>query len=276
MPQRAQLRVAGILKLFILRLVVQPIVLTTENRHMQPAIRSLTLLLLCSLGSRVYAQQNLFNVPSSDITGKNKIFFQQQLNFFPANISSNSTFCLGLGKNYEIGINVLGVTYDIAERKLTTNKPEEKPLYPSYGFNAQKILFQTHQYSISAGTQILFNSAFSKTEWYGYINHKLKLGNAVMLAGIYSGNRNYFGNQTLLSRELKHAGIQAGLEYMLIKDKLFFQADYISGKTVLSNLITGLAYNITPHWILSSGYQMTQNKKDKLPNGTVFEITYVQ
>ncbi|NBX39075.1 MAG: hypothetical protein EBR54_06660 [Flavobacteriia bacterium] len=37
----------------------------------------------------VFSQQNFFNVPSSDITPKNQIFFQQQFNVKPLIISDS-------------------------------------------------------------------------------------------------------------------------------------------------------------------------------------------
>jgi hypothetical protein len=69
----------------------------------------LTLLLISFAG---YSQQNFFNVPSSDITKAKHVFFQQQLNFICSGFQSSTTFCYGLGKNYEIGFNVIGVTVD--------------------------------------------------------------------------------------------------------------------------------------------------------------------
>jgi len=59
----------------------------------------------------VIAQQNFINVPSSEVTIKNKYFFQQQINFNDL-IQSNTTLDYGLGKGYEIGLNILGINFD--------------------------------------------------------------------------------------------------------------------------------------------------------------------
>ena len=88
----------------------------------------------------VFGQQNFFNVPSSNITEKNKIFFQQQINLYETNIASNSTLCYGLGRDYEIGLNILGVTYDKDKKYFISNSKYEQPIYPSIGVNAQKKL----------------------------------------------------------------------------------------------------------------------------------------
>jgi hypothetical protein len=56
-------------------------------------------------GSVCQAQQNLFNVPSTDITQKGQWFFQQQFNFLTASLgSSNTTLDYGLGHPLEIGL----------------------------------------------------------------------------------------------------------------------------------------------------------------------------
>ncbi|MBY0436528.1 MAG: hypothetical protein K2U26_20735 [Cyclobacteriaceae bacterium] len=61
------------------------------------------------LATQAQGQQNLFNVPSSDITPKAKPFFQQQLNLSSGLVQFNSTFSYGLGRGAEIGVNILGL-----------------------------------------------------------------------------------------------------------------------------------------------------------------------
>ena len=52
------------------------------------------------------AQQSLFNVPSANVTPKGELFFQEQLNFGTAG-ESNLTTDIGLGKGFEVGLNVV-------------------------------------------------------------------------------------------------------------------------------------------------------------------------
>lgn len=242
---------------------------------MKLKLRYSFLLICCLAAVHTRAQQNLFNVPSSDITAKNKIFIQQQFNIYNTTMASNSTFCMGLGKKYEIGLNVLGLTYDYKGKKLVSSKTSEEPVYPTYGFNVQKEFLQFKKIAFSTGAQLLFNSNFTRTEWYGYLNSKLELKNVKLIAGLYSGDNNYFGKEYRLNTTIHDIGLQAGVEYQLVKDRLSFQADFISGKTAVSNLIAGFAYNLNTHWILSAGYQMTNNRK-LFSNGTVVEITFIQ
>src|SRR5665647_986269 len=71
-------------------------------------MKMIVFLLLLISPLPAFSQQNYFNVPSFEITGKDTFFFQQQLNVNDS-IESNSTFDWGLKDNMEIGLNVYGV-----------------------------------------------------------------------------------------------------------------------------------------------------------------------
>lgn len=233
----------------------------------------LIVLMFSLISVKLFAQQNFFNVPSSDITKKNKIFMQQQMNLFRENISSNSTFCYGLGKNYEIGLNILGVTYNYSQKKLVSNFKNEQPVYPSLGINIQKQIVEFRKYSLALGGQLLFT--FNDFEYYTYLNNKIKLNRTTLVAGLYFGNNNYFGNEARFINGLGDIGLQCGLEYQVIRDKLFFQTDFISGNTPSSNLIVGGAYKFTKKFIISMGYQIPNNKNVS-SSGLIFELTFIQ
>lgn len=223
---------------------------------------------------KLFAQQNFFNVPSSEITKKGNIFFQQQINLYPNNISSNTTLCYGLGKKYEIGFNILGVTYNYEINKMISNKINEQPVFPSAGINMQKQVIELENYSLAIGGQILLPKKPNAFEYYTYLNNKFEIKKIKIIAGLYVGNNNYFGNQIRFSKNTQFIGIQLGTEYEIINDKLFFQMDFISGETSISNLIFGGAYKITKHIIFSLGFQ-TPNTKKTSSNGLIFEFTLI-
>ncbi|MFM6983387.1 MAG: hypothetical protein ACKOXF_04580 [Chitinophagaceae bacterium] len=220
------------------------------------------------------AQQNFFNVPSSDITETKKIFFQQQFNFFSGSISSNSTFSYGIGHHAEIGLNLLGVTYDNHQGKLISSSPNEQPVFPSLGCNAQKQLLESKSDELTIGGQLLFPSIVSKSEYYTYLNNKLQLHHLKMVTGIYFGNNNFFDDKSRFNNNIRKFGIQIGMEYQIIEDKLFFQTDFISGKTAMSNLIIGGAYKCSKHAIISTGYQFP-NDKNHYSKGFILEFTFI-
>lgn len=61
----------------------------------------LSLFLCCSVVS--YGQQNLFNIPSTDLTPKGKFFFQQQINSYSyQSYESKSHFVMGVNQWLEV------------------------------------------------------------------------------------------------------------------------------------------------------------------------------
>ena len=86
------------------------------------------------------AQQNFFNVNTSDITDSAKLFFQEQLNF-NSQTSSNATFTWGLGHGFELGFNVFSVNYlNKAGKFLKNDNDYTSSLGPILLINAQKAL----------------------------------------------------------------------------------------------------------------------------------------
>lgn len=171
-------------------------------------------------------------------------------------------------------MNIFGVTYDYSTKKIIKNTDDEQPVYPSIGINAQKQVVEFKNYALAIGGQILFPSKLKDFQYYMYLNNKYELEKAKFIAGLYVGNHQYFGDEPRFSNGLKDIGVQLGIEYEII-EKLFFQADFMSGKTPLSNLIIGGAYKLNKNIILSSGFQIP-NTKNTSSNGVIFEFTYVQ
>lgn len=226
----------------------------------------------CPLG---FAQQNFFNVPSSEITEKNKVFVQEQINLYSQSYSSNTTFCLGLGKGFELGANLLGITYNKRYHAFVRNNLYEKPIFPTLGLNAQKSIEAGEHYTMALGFQTLSNERWHELEFYSYFNQRLKYDRLKLIFGIYAANSNYLGRAEGRRIFPEGLGFQSGLEYELIHEKLAFQADYISGNHALGNLIAGGAYKLNSHHILSLGFQLP-NHSGASSRGIVFEYTFVQ
>lgn len=221
-------------------------------------------------------QQNFFNVPSSDITPHNKVFFQQQLNFIPNGVQSGSTFCYGLGHNTEIGFNVLGVNYDY-QQKFVANHTEQ-PYNPFFTLNAQKSFQLQEDFKIGLGAQAGFTQVGQGgTYLYGngvYVNEHT---HTKWVSGLYYTSDNYFGPESRNFMEegaLKSLGIQLGVEQNIWAERLLFQADFISGKHSLGEVVIGGAYYVSKHWVLSAGIQIPTFHSQSQP-ASVFELTFV-
>jgi len=226
-----------------------------------------------------YGQQNLFNVPSSDITLKSKPFFQQQINFGSGYAQLNSTFSYGLGHNCEIGVNLLGITIDGDSNPIfvSNGNTDTNPVYPFFTFNFQKGWTLNDVLKLTVGTQ----TGISKGSHFGsydYLNlvTAIKKTHTKLITGLYYGTETFLGpgeRSHLFSSDF--IGFQTGIEQEIIEGgDLLLVLENISGRHILGETTLGLAYYISSHWVASGGYQMAN------PNGTsasslVIEFTYV-
>ncbi len=245
--------------------------------------RTLVVCLLL-LGARYssFSQQNLFNVPSSDITLKDHVFFQQQVNFLTDGlVALNTTFCYGLGKDFEVGGNVLGVLLDphAAGPLLQTNSDaSQPPVYPFFTVNLQKAFVLNRTFKVGIGTQ----AGFSPGMHFGnftYLNlvtvfpkQQIKL-----ITGINHGSETILGPGDLnpyFSAAYDPIGFQFGFEKEIVHSNLLLLGEHISGTHSLGISVLGLGYHITDDWVLSAGWQFSSGG-NPTPNSFVLEFTFV-
>jgi len=228
------------------------------------------LLLLCSYFFTT-AQQNFFNVPTSDITDSAKLFFQQQLNI-NAQTSANTTFTWGLGRGFELGFNVFAVNYNNNTRAFLKNDTDyTNPLGPIFLINAQKGFRLNEHFKIGIGTQsglnLTQNAKLLKPITYNYATfvyqpvHILKL-----VAGVYYGNRYFLGHGNEL-------GGMAGFELAIIEHHFHIQADWLYGNNSLGIWVPGVVIYFTKNLSVSLGWQFP-NPKTTNPQAFVFEFTF--
>lgn len=226
------------------------------------------------ISSQTFSQQNLFNIPSGDITPKNKWFFQQQINVnSTVDYASKSHFVYGLGKNFEIGANVVNMYFNFENgSKFVTASPfntkEPNPYYPVGLITAQKKWELKNHFFATFGTQMgtNLNRRINQKRFthfsYGLLgyesHHKYKF-----LIGPYLTDWRFVGGGN-------KAGIIAGFEYYLNK-KWILMGDFISGNHKNSVSVLGFTYNVNKHFQLCAGYQMP-NPNSKEMNALVLEI----
>ncbi len=229
------------------------------------------------------AQQNLFNVPSSEITKPSDFLFQEQINFTADEWQSNTIFSYGLGKNFEVGFNVLGLRFNPSFRDsvlLTNDDIRVEPLHPALLLNAQKAFPLSQVLQLAIGTQIGTNAGAHRALInYNYLNLAidLKKTNTRIMVGGHTFTKAFAGDAC--GRELSNAnnplfpGFQLGIDQSLIKDKLKFIADFISGRHTLGEISGGLEYVIHHQWDIAFGYQLP-NPNSLAQQGLIFQLTY--
>ena len=250
---------------------------------MNPAavIKGVCLICLTGFIQPVGAQQNLFNVPSSDITIKSKPFFQQQINLSSGFAQLNTTFCWGLGGEAEIGVNVLGVVFISTNGKLSSQTNPDKnnpPVYPFYTINFQKAFTINKTFKVAFGTQAGYSVGwhFGGLAYSNLVTVFPKI-RTKLITGLYMGSDSFLGpgeRNSLLSSGAEQIGFQFGLEKEVIKEKLLLLAEGISGRHVLGTLTLGAAYFVSHHWAISGGYEIS-NVGNGSSNSLVVEFTYI-
>ncbi len=225
-----------------------------------------TMKLLFSIGFFVLwyssnGQQNLFNIPSGDITPQKKIFFQQQINFNSLyQISAKSHFVTGLGKNLEGGINIINNYFNFRSSpsflvSTPFNSKEPYPYYPLLLVTGQK-RWETGQFvfitlGTQAGTNLYRNIRGKRFTHFTYSilgfqdkkSHKWKF-----LLGPYVTNWRFVGGGN-------KAGFLAGTE-IKINRKWLLMLDHISGNHKNSVTVAGFTYNVKDNFQVCAGWQV--------------------
>lgn len=228
------------------------------------------LLLICAF-SVIRAQQNFINVPSSDVTKKHKIFFQEQLNFNEL-IQSNSTIDFGLGKGFEIGANVLGLNFNNRTQSFLNNDTSDvDPYNPLVCLNGSKRFELTEHFGISIGAQAGVNFTDNqkpKDATLIYTNlaySDLFVEESKIVAGAYYNSVHYGGNGNRF-------GAWCATEFPVLK-KLHLMAESIFGDNAISFTSIGLIYYPHHKIPLTLGLQIPNTSKNSY--ALVFEFTFV-
>ena len=208
-----------------------------------------------------WTQQNLFNVPSVEITQKDKVFFQQQFNIGANNGNSNTTVDYGLGNNLEIGINLFNM--DLYPTGNTI-------INPYFLVNFQKAFEISNGYKLSVGTQTGITPPFFHPDIllpsFSYFNNAFDLGRwGKYYLGVYYANKAYVGPGS-------NVGLMTGLDFPILEGKVHFMADLITGNNDIGVAVIGVVYYFSSHLQLSLGAQIPSPGSAN-GYGMVFEIT---
>ncbi len=231
----------------------------------------LSVLLLFLLFGKVVAQQNFINVPSIEITQKNRLFFQQQINFNEL-IQSNTTIDYGLGHNFEIGMNILGLNFNEKQKSFLNNDTNDRdPYNPLVLINALKRFELSDKIDLGIGTQLGINFDFDKKESeagliYANLSFKdLLIKESRCVIGAYYNSKHYGGTGNRI-------GAWIGTETPVTK-KVHFIAESVLGYNAISYTSLALVYYPKKWLPLTLGLQIPNTKKNAY--SIVFELTLI-
>ncbi|NOS91956.1 MAG: hypothetical protein HOP30_08540 [Cyclobacteriaceae bacterium] len=235
-------------------------------------------LMLLLIVSNASAQQNLFNIPSGDITRKGKFFYQHQINVYSANqFESKSHLVYGLGKNWDVGLNLvdLPISFKQGTSLLSANDAAGKyPFYPLIMATAQKQFDMGHHFQVNIGTQIGGNIPANGGQYnWVYLNYVLGRYNlpdhkGYFIAGPYHANDVYFGP----SSSGQHIGWMFGYEIPL-SSRISLMGDFVSGQNKKSVSTIGGVYNISKRLQLCMAALLAY-PNENLSKGAVIEINW--
>jgi hypothetical protein len=229
--------------------------------------------LLFFYGKEGHPQQTFYNVPSGQITKKNRIFIQQQLTHLNT-LQSNTTIDYGLGNRWEVGFNVFNWKWGRAPTPL---EPTELGSDPKTVFllNSQKLFQLTDTWGLAVGIEIgpqftnIFNvSNLAHFEFTNLVWAPMSESWIRTVLGIYRASSFFYGG----SRD--QLGILAGAEYAFKRDQLHLLAEWVSGTSPFGNNVLGLAAFFNPEFLVTLG-ALSESFILIRPNGFILELTWI-
>ncbi len=218
------------------------------------------------------AQQNLFNIPSGDITPRGKLFYQHQINVYGVNaVESKWHFVYGLGKNWDAGINIVNTKFNLkpesGQQWFKMNDDLQKsPVSPLALLTLQKGFQLTDKLKFNVGTQAGTNltgeNHFAHLT-YGVAQYEFGHHNKIVV-GPYWTNMAFVGagNST---------GLLIGYEIPISK-RWYVMGDFITGNHSNSVAAIGGMYNLTKRIQLCAGAIIPNINSQSASYGMVFEI----
>ena len=218
-----------------------------------------------------FCQQNLFNMPSGEITRKGRVFYQHQLNVHERYLESKGHFVYGLGKGFEAGVNVVGKGFFFTPqwRDFYGDNPDRPSFYPFIMATTQKGFRVTDYLDLNIGFQIGANVSrrvrrnqdpaifgFGLAVWHFAKGSRL-------VGGFYQSNQMFVGTGN--SR-----GVLLGYEYKLSK-RWYLMGDWISGRNDAAVAVIGGMFNVSKRIQFCSGL-LVPNPNTPKPLGVVLEL----
>lgn len=217
----------------------------------------------------VRAQQTYFNVPSADIVGKHEVAAQQQVNISDF-LRSTTTVEYGLGREWEVGLNLYNLDYQPSTRRFERNdSTTQQPYSPLVLVNALKAFDINQNLEFAVGAQVGLNlTSARRPQWVGFLY--THLGGSFQgehynwSVGAYTANPRYLG-------EGPRGGFMAGFDAGIFYQKLHLLGDWTSGSHEMGQLALGIEVYVGKHFPLAIGWQRSNRDGAQ---ALILQLTY--
>ena len=232
-----------------------------KNGHIVLVLTFLSVLFLTSIGQ---AQQTIFNVPSTDVLDKGKVYAELDASFKPnggSDVPKFSSFVprlvIGTGNNVEVGLNLTGNIQP---------GPDSTTLVPAIKWKP----FQSERgWAMVVGNNFFIpvrNRAYNAGNYvYAEMSRTFKTGTRITFGG-YDFTRNVVATAN-------RAGGQFGFEQSLNK-KVTFAADWFTGKHSAGYFTPGLIFKAGPQVTGYAGYSIGNQNVSEGNHFFLLELGY--
>ncbi len=237
-----------------------------SNRFFNKGIVNVSFMLLCGVFSLVHAQQTVFNVPTTDVLDKGKVYFELDISAKPNDSDALNKFSsfvprvvVGAGNRVEVGLNILGNVQPGPDS--TTLAPAVKWKIYDGGKNG---------WAIAVGDNVFIpvrNKSYDVgTYAYTMVQKTFKTKTRVGFGG-------YFYSKNVVAPNANRAGGQFTFEQP-VTDKFGLGADWFTGKHANGLFTSGGYYKLTKKLTGYAAYSVANANASKGSHFFYFEVGY--
>ena len=222
------------------------------------------LLTFCGMVSLAHGQQTIFNVPSTDVLDKGKVYGELDVSFKPTDSSAVNKFSsfvprvvVGTGGHIEIGLNVTGNIQPGPDSTTLVPVIKWKPLQNDRGWAivmGDHLFVPVHNRAYNAGNYI-----------YAEVSKTFKAGTRIT-AGGYNFTKHVVA-------AANRSGGQFGFEQPINK-KLTIAADWFTGKHSSGYFTPGVVFKVGPKVTGYAGYSIGNQNPSQGNHFFLLELGY--
>jgi hypothetical protein len=223
-------------------------------------------LVMAALSIKAHAQQTVFNVPTTDVLDKGKVYFELDISAKPNDASALNHFSsfvprlvVGAGHNLEVGLNVIGNIQPGPDA--TTLVPALKYRIYSGKDNGWAIVVGNHVFiPVHNRAYHVGDHAYTITQKSFKSGTRLGFG-----AGVFTKN-------VVAANATRGAGLFT-FEQPITK-KLNWNTDWYTGKHAAGYVTTGVAYKLTKKLTADAAYSIGNSNASHGNHFFYFELGY--